>query len=247
MVDIPTLKDRLISELWLPTIRKYGTILPARLRKSGELKLLTLTSERNFHEITEIEQAGFTTRKNITAWTYSLPKKLRLETEILPARIVGTTRYEDSIPSPGFSIKNDFPFQIVNLDFSSQDPNLEGGRVEKEIRALEHTIKMQKDTGEESFVILYSTVLDSACLNRQNIVQVSDGIVLMGWSGLTLAEFSASISIQEEKMRCIEALMSKLCSKYGYSSSRTLPLVMPLDEAGTCLDSVSAIIQSSGG
>lgn len=217
MIDIPPHKHVLVDKLWLTTAQKWSTVLRPRVRKNKRLKLLTLTNDASFEEVTKLEEEELTEKECVVAWTHSHIKKLRLETEISPARVIGIARYETCASNPSFVIKGQFPFDIVNLDFSSQEPVFELGRVEEEIRSLEDTIKLQSDTGGDNFIMVYTTVLNSNDLDYSSIVHKSNNMPVLDWSGLSPDEFPTKIAEQVEKMRCIEATVSSMCFKYKYN------------------------------
>lgn len=217
MIDIPPHKHVLIDKLWLPTTQKWSNVLRPRVRKNKRLKLLTLTSDASFKEVIKLEEEELTEKECVVAWTHSHIKKLRLETEMSPAKVSGIARYETCVSNPSFVIKDHFPFDIVNLDFSSQEPVFDPGRVEEEIRSLEDTIKLQSDVGGDAFIMLYTTVLNSNDLDYKTIVRKSNSVPVLGWSGLSQDEFPTKIAAQAEKMRCIEAVVSCMCSKYKYN------------------------------
>ena len=217
MSEVFNLKDQLINELWLPYIKRGGDIFYPRLKKNKRMKLLTLTSDKNFQEIFTFQKNNLTDKEYIFAWTYSHIKKLRLETELSPAKIFGAIRYDNSASSSSFPISSYFPFDIINLDFSSQDPGLESGRIEREIESFERTIKLQREESGVNFIIIYTTLLNSNNLSYKSIAMASNNIPISGWPGLTLNEFPSKIKEQKEKMRCIEAVLAKLCLKYNYN------------------------------
>ena len=229
MIDIPPHKHVLVDKLWLPTTQKWSTVLRPRVRKNKRLKLLTLTNDASFEEVTKLEEEELTEKVCVVAWTHSHIKKIRLETEIPPAKIIGIARYERCASSPSFIIKDHFPFDLINLDFSSQDPIFETGRIEDEIRSLEDTIKLQSDSGGNNFILMYTTVLNSNDLDYSNIVSKSNSIPVLGWSGLSATEFPGKIAQQVEKMLCIETVLNRINSKYKYNSE-TEKRVIPLTE-----------------
>jgi len=217
MPRISEIKTQLINNSWLPNVKVGGEILYPKLRKNKKMKLLTLTDDTNFQEITIFEQNNLTSKDYIIVWTHSHIKKLRLETELSPAKVFGPARYEDSILGPSFSLDNHFPFDIINLDFSSQNPDLESGRIEKEIQCLEKTIMLQMVHGNKGFILMYTTLLNSNNLDYINMVNTSNAIHMPGWSGLNPNDFSASITDHMGKSRCLENVLNKICSKYNYN------------------------------
>lgn len=200
-----TLKDKLIDDLWLPVAREGGKIICPKARNK-KMKFLTLTNDMNFQEISKFEENKLTTKDRIFAWTYSLFKKLRLETDLAPAKVFGATRYEDSILRPQFLLSSYFPFDVINLDFSSQDPEMEAGRIEKEIKSMGKTIQLQKAQGNK-FVLIYTTLLNFNNLKYGNIANTL---------GLSSQDFPSSIKDQMEKIECIEYVINRICSKHNY-------------------------------
>lgn len=227
MIDIPPNKHLLVDKLWLPTIRNWSNVLRPRVRKHKRLKLLTLTSDASFEEVTKLEEEELTEKECVIAWTHSHIKKIRLETEIPPAKVIGIARYERCTSNPSFIIKDSFPFDLINLDFSSQDPIFETGRIEEEIRSLEDTIKLQSDSGGNNFILMYTTVLNSNDLAYSSIVSKSNNIPVLGWSGLSTTEFHGKIAQQLQKCLCIETVLNRINSKYKYDSA-TKKRVIPL-------------------
>lgn len=244
MSEVLNLKDRLIKELWLPETIKAGDIFFPRLKKNKKMKLLTLTNDRNFQEIIEFEENNLTEKEYIVVWTYSHIKKLRLETELSPARVLGATRYENSTSSSSFPICEHFPFDIVNLDFSSQDPDLESGRIEREIQSLEKTVRLQKERQRTGFMLIYTTLLNSNELNYQGIAAVSDEIHVSGWPGLGLGEFSPRIAGQMEKMACIQTVLNRIGLKYSYDV-QIEKRYYSLKESQEHLYSIAALLSST--
>lgn len=245
MPNVICSKGKLLDDLWLPMAHKCGNTILPRSKKNRQMKLLTLTSDKGYQEITKLEENDLTNKERVTAWTYSHIKKLRLETEISPVRVVGTTRYEDSVSSSSFSISGEFPFHIINLDFSSQDPNLETGRIEKEIKSLEDTLRLQKQTGGSGFVLIYTTVLNSNHLNYGDIVQTSNSLLVSGWPGLSMTDFPCEITDQMDKGHCIEVVLGKILLKYGYNCEIHSKHI-PLESEGKCVFSVAAVVGAEG-
>jgi len=243
MIDIPQSKDKIVDQFWVPTTKKWSNVLRPKVKRNKKLKLLTLTSDASFGEVTKFEEGEITRRECVVAWTYSHIKKLRLETEISPAKVIGTARYETCASNPTFVIKEHFPFDMINLDFTSQDPILEIGRVEEEIKSLEDTIKLQSDTGGDTFILMYTTLLNSNDLDYNSIVKKSNNIPVLGWSGLSSNEFPTEIVEQVEKMRCIEAILSKICSKYKYASEIEKQVIPLSEDKRYMMYSLVALVQ----
>ncbi len=216
MPDLNQIKTQLVRDLWSPRIKIGRDTFHPRFKKNKKMKVLTLTTDTNFEEINTFVNEKHTQRKAITAWTYSHIKKFRLETDIAPSTVFGASRYEDSISSASFLLTDCFPFDVINLDFSSQDPPFDDGRVEKEIISLEKTIKLQKNRNNDNFVLIYTTILNSNNLNLTVLCSASDTIQVSGWQGLTIDGFPSNISDNNQKINCIEIILGKMAQKYNY-------------------------------
>ena len=191
------------------------------------MKMLTLT-DWNFEEIKEFERNKLTKRDLIVAWTQSYQNVWRLEPELGKSTVMGSTRYEDTIVNDTQSISCHFPFDIVNLDFSSQSPLQTNGRIEKEIQSVEYSIKLQNETGDQGLVLIYTTKIDAISLDPSSVKQASDGVTVHGWPGLSINGVSPNITDYNEKIRFIKGIIEKICRKYNYSSSfRVLSLNIP--------------------
>jgi len=242
MIMTPEMKTNLLEKLWLPIMIKGGkTLYPRRHYK--KMKLLTLTYSKNFQEIEMLEERNLTEKKHITAWTPTYLVQIRLETELGPATIIGSSRYEDSITQQNFKIKDRFPFDIINLDFTSQNPNFELGRVEKELASLEMTIKLQADRENDGFVLIYTTLLNSKDIRFSQIINTSHSISPAQPLRINNTTFSSTIQDQSEKISCLEQLYEKICFKY-YSRINYDMIIRPLNSDDTSLCSFAGILRS---
>ena len=206
-----TIKSQLIRELWFPFIKNAGDYFYPRKKKNKELKIFTLTSDTDYQEILCFLDHNLTIHERIIAWTNSHFKKIRLETELGPIKIKGLVTYENAILSNQAQIIQIFPFHIINLDFSSQNPNLEMGRIETEMKSIEKTIQIQKERGCP-FVLIYTTLLDTNGLNPRLIGRNSDLFFIAGWPGMQVdSRFNLPVlSVEEEKIALITYLLEKL-------------------------------------
>lgn len=212
------MRDRLITQLWCPTAMDAAPTLCPRRRRNKRMKVLTLT-DWNFHEITAFERNDLTKRDLVVAWTQSHQNVWRLETELGKSTVMGSARYEDAIINDTQSISCHFPFDVVNLDFSSQNPLQTDGRIEREIKSVEYSIKIQNGTGSNGLVIIYTTKIYSNSLDSSSVKQASDAIVIQGWPGLSINGFSSQITDYNEKIRFIKGVIEKICNKYNYCGS----------------------------
>lgn len=164
---------------------------------------------------------NLTTKNDIVVWNYDHIVRVRLESDkdIAPAKVLGTGKYEDSVSvSLPTVLGQYFPFEIINLDFSSQNPPLENGRIEKEILSVEYTISHQKARGPKGFVLIYTTIIDDNTLDSAAIVNNSNRLQISGWAGLSDEEFDQNITDCDGKVTCIEDVLQQFCSKYGYDA-----------------------------
>ena len=129
--------------------------------------------------------------------------------------------YEQSILGNNCPLQEHFPRDIINLDFTSQDPDLGNGRIEKELESLEKTVKLQDQKQGKNFLLIYTTIIDSNNLNKGGVIQTSDSIRVNGWSGLNINNFLQPISDESRKEAFIAETIQRMCQKYGYRSSRT--------------------------
>lgn len=242
MPDCNQIKTQLVRDLWFPTIKNGGDILYPRLRKNKQMKIFTLTTDTNFEEITTLMSNKLTQKERIIAWTQSQFKQFRLETNISLYTVFGGTRYEDSISSSSFQLNNHLPFDVTNLDFSSQDPSFDEGRVEKEIISLEKTIKLQKTRYNNNFILIYTTILNSNNLNLALLCNASNTIQVTGWQGLALAEYPSNISDNIQKINCIESLLGKIIQKYNYHCNFN-KINLPLNE-NKIVFSIAGLLQN---
>jgi hypothetical protein len=236
------MKTNLLEDLWLPFAIEGGKILYPR-RRNKKMKLLTLTYAKNFKEIEMLEEKNLTEKEHITAWTSTYIVQVRLETELGPATIIGSSRYEDSITHQNFKIRDKFPFDIINLDFTSQDPYFELGRVEKELASLEMTIKLQADHDNNGFVLIYTTLLNSKDMRFSQIIDTSRSISAAQPLPINNTTFSSTIQDQSEKISCLEQLYEKICCKY-YSGIDYEKIIRPLNGDVTSLCSFAGILRS---
>lgn len=207
MNEIDSIKNTLIDELWLPIVREGSSILYPRLRKNKKMKVFTLTNDRNYQEIDKLLENKITEKDRIIAWSYSFRKNYRLETST-GCMVKGGCRYEESADITS-TLQNYLPFDVVNLDFSSQDPIPENDRIKKEIKSLEETVRLQRHQNKNGFILIYTTVLNSYPIDKGQIVNCIQ-------LGLNLSDFHTTIMEQTQKMNFIETMLKRIFSKYDY-------------------------------
>jgi hypothetical protein len=245
MNNLNSLKDKLIDELWVPISIRAGDILFPRNKKNKKMKLLTLTSDDNFNEIVQLVDKKITQNRLTVAWNHDFIKKIRLESEGIACKILGPRKYEDSISSSPVEVLVEFPFDIINLDFSSQEPELENGRIEKEVLSLENTIKLQKEKNQDKkgFLMIYTTILNSKEINCRELISNSNNIRIDGWSGcLCFDSLSNNPSNHEDKIKIIEMIFTQLSSKYNFDLELENN-VIKLQDLNKCMLSIAGIIK----
>ncbi|MHA1267871.1 MAG: hypothetical protein ACTSRS_21755 [Candidatus Helarchaeota archaeon] len=219
MTEINTVKDLLIDRLWLKSVLKGGKEFFPRLRKNKNMKMLTLTNDDNYNEINRFIEKKLTVTRLIYAWNHDRFKALRLETEGKAKRILGPTRFEETIVTSEDEIIDKFPFDILNLDFSSQDPESEVGRLERELLGLEKTIKLQKEKQHDKrgYVLIFTTLINSRQVNCQTLIDNCRDIRVQGWNGnLRFEGNPVDVTEQTKKVEIIESILDQLSNKYNY-------------------------------
>lgn len=212
-------KHRLIQELWLPLTKEAGDVFFPKLKKNKKMRLLTITEESNSEEIETLIEAGLTTNDSTYGWASSIFKKVRLETANAPIIVIGATHYEDSIVNRPDVIVEYFPFDILNIDFYSQNVEAYGGRIEKEIASLELTIRNQKGKigDKKGFVLIYTTKIDGYPLNCTSLKVDSDRLLIENWAGLIINGLPTPATINNDKKQIIEVVVGQILHKYGFT------------------------------
>jgi len=244
MPDINVIKDRLINELWIPTALEGAKQFKPKLRKNKKMKILTLTCDDNFNEVTKFIENKISQKGLITIWNYDRFKATRLDSEGVAGKILGATRYEESIKGGSHEVVEYFPFDILCLDFSSQDPESENGRIENEIHGLEKTIGIQRDKGQgkKGFILLYTTLVNSKELNCRILINNFDSIRVEGWrNSLVFNGLPEIVTDHDSKVRIIESVLNQLCTKYNLDIQLTR-VVIELQNA-ELIYSVAGIIK----
>jgi len=209
-------KNKLINELWLPsTIRGGNFFYPRIINK--KMKFLTLTNDENFEEVIEFTKNKLIVKQSVFAWIYNRIKAWRIDSEGRVFKVFPANKYEESISS-SHEISQYFPFDIINLDYSSQDPEIENGRLEKEIIGLEKTIKLQKQKrgDKKGFILILSTIINSKEIDRSEIVSNCNELRMGRWGGLSLDGFEPKISDKQDKIKIVESILNQLASKYDF-------------------------------
>jgi hypothetical protein len=129
------------------------------------------------------------------------------------------SRYENTLTQNPQSVEAEFPFQIINLDFVSQDMSLESGRAEREIESIEATFRLQSENAQKphcGFSIAYTTLLDSLPINCYDLIQRLNSHHRDGWSGILTKDFPPDALPSAVKTETIQRLLTVMAVKYGY-------------------------------
>ncbi|HDY88521.1 MAG TPA: hypothetical protein ENH82_10490 [bacterium] len=243
MPDIYTLKDNLINELWLPTVKDARKLLYPRRRNNAKMKLLTLTNGINVNEINRFEECGLIQREDAVAWIIDdFNKRMRLEAEA-PGVILEGDIFLESILDPTSQIRDHFPFDILNLDFSSQEPILLDKRIECEVGCMEKILYLQNENNVRRLVLFYTTTINSHCIERDVIIEVSDAVQVDGWQGLTLSNFPSNISELVAQKSFLQSVLQALCQKYGYPNIQLTDLALNTTSNSIQLYSIAVIVE----
>src|SRR3989304_2765064 len=106
------------------------------------------------------EEKKLTQREDVAVWTKDTLKRIRLETESIDI-VLGGSLYEQSILGNNCPLHEHFPMDIINLDFTSQDPDLGNGRIEKELESLEKTVNLQNQKQGQKLLLMNYILIDS--------------------------------------------------------------------------------------
>lgn len=244
MTDINHCKLRFIHDLWLPVVKKSTKYFFPKKRSNFEMSLFTLTADTNFEEINHLSSEKLIQKSKTVVWTYASQKRWRLEPDLPESTIVGLAKYENSISEGNSDLEEMFPFNIINLDFSSQDPEYEQGRLEKELISLEKTISFQQKNDADC-VLIFTTVLNGNNLNFNLVCTNSDSIRSNGWVGLNNGSQSIASIIQknEEKIEALKFILYRMLEKYRYRIEIT-SMNQKIDEHKVAL-SIACIIRGN--
>lgn len=244
LTEYAKIKKILLRELWLPVVIQAGEFLYPR-RNNKNLKVLTLTHSSNCLETVEFIKNKLTKKEMIFGWAKGSFEKIRLDLEKI-GTVIGPYNFEDSIISNCDHIKDKFPFDLINLDFVSQSPEFEDGRIEKEIFCLEHSLKLQYDKRKGKFALLYTSIINSSTLNLDEIKNNSDTIVISLLGQIDLSGLPNHTNDQNQKIECLKNIIKQICSKYDFNVAQGLS-IMNFDMADTSkkVISISFLLERS--
>lgn len=214
MADIDALRGQLIEELWLPVIKEAGNHF-YKLRKNKRMKLLTLTDGVLFSELIRLEGEGLIRKGDAILWVSNMIKAVRAETESRGIVLSGAI-YDEDVLGASCSVRPLFPCDILNLDFSSQDYNVNNQRIEREIEKTEQFLCLQNQKSCIGFVLLHTTIVNTQGLNRDIVKNNSDAMHENGWGGLVIGSFPQLVTDNNQKPDFMKHVFQSLCQKYRY-------------------------------
>lgn len=247
MPNINSIKNELIDNLWIGAAKKGGDTFSPRLRKNKRMKVLTLTNDSNYKEVQKFIDSKLTHKGNVIIWTHDFIKAYRLDADGKANKVLGSTRYEDSVNNSSHELIENFPFDLINLDFSSQDPESEDGRLEREIKSLEYTIKLQneKRNGKEGYVLIFTTLINSKNLNCDVLIQNCRSITVNDWTNdISLQGCTSVITDYSKKVEIIELILNQLAEKHRFTIE--IEKMERKQQEGKHICSIAGIIKHRG-
>jgi len=168
---------------------------------------------------------------------------VRIETEAVSGgNILEGDLLLEVILSSTSELQKFFPFDIVNLDFSSQELDGHNNRLERELSFLEKFLFLQNENDIKKLVLIYTSLFNSDSINKNTIVSLSDQIQVDGWQGLDLSNFLPVISGIIDLKTFINRTLQLFCQKHGYSRIKTSDLTLNCSSS-TKLYSLALIVE----
>ena len=208
--QISEIKSLFMSELWLPLSFHFGKLKAPRIRKYKDFRFFTLTTGFDYSEIEKFVKSNISKYDNTIAWTNNSTKKYRIETGVR-VKVFNQAKYED-INLEHHQISNFFPFDIINLDFLSQDDWNSPNKLVKVIKSYGDTVKCQDAKRSSSFLIILTVPIDDSPILREqfNILRDFPGVITK------CSSFPVSIQDTDEKISFLEALLISMVSDSGF-------------------------------
>lgn len=212
-------KSQLVDNLWLDMVLKLGNLISPRKKKSNkELKLLTLTNVNNLDEVVKFTEGKIIKRSEVFGWNSKTIPKMRLEGEGF--RVVGgPTKFEKAICSDQ-DLRENFLFDIINLDYTSQNPEKIEGRLEDELNSIEQAIFLKYghvNSDKTYYGILFTTMINNCNVDLLKINENSCDIRPPVWTGYTFNTFIDPLTDIQDKIQLIQMIFQQLEDKYSYT------------------------------
>lgn len=208
--QISEIKSLFISELWLPVSLDLGKMKAPRIRKNKDFRFFTLTTGFDYSEIEKFVKSNISKYDKTIAWTNNSTKKYRIETGVR-VKVFNQAKYED-INLEHHQVSNFFPFDILNLDFLSQDDWNSPSKLLKVIKSYGDTVKCQDAKDSSSFLIILTVPIDDSPILKEqfNILRDFPGVITK------CSSFPDSIQNSDEKISFLEALLITIVSESGF-------------------------------
>lgn len=212
--DISQVKSQLLRELWGPYGNKIGEINARTKRKNKELDVLTLTSDFNYEEIEYLVNSRISKYEKIVAWTNNSTKKMRLEPYV-KVRILNQAKFED-INLGRHRVGKLFPFDIINLDYLSQDDWDSNSKLLKVVGSFNEILKSQKNNSHPNFAIFLTVPLTEEPIRKSDAC----GKVLPVSFKEEYSSYPNEVVGEEMKARFLENLFLSLLRENGLEASK---------------------------
>ena len=210
-----TVKDQLISELWLPSSKILGEAKAPRLKKNKNFKFFTLTTGLDYNDIICLIKSNISKFDKITAWTSSSNNKIRVETS-LKVKVYNQENYEDADLN-SHDIRNLFPFDIINLDYVSQGNWDSSDKLRKVVCNCQETIKLQKAKNSDMFLLILTIPLEDEPIQKDVFLDLMHG----GSSFTSYFDFPDTIVDKNNKASFLEEILTQLFLKNMYVIFKT--------------------------
>ncbi len=207
---ISQVKSHFINELWLPLSFDLGKMKSPRIRKNKNFRFFTLTTGFDYTEIEKFVKSNISKYDGTVAWTNNSTKKYRIETGVR-VKVFNQAKYED-INLEHHQVSSYFPFDIINLDFLSQDDWNSPNKLLKVIKSYGETIKCQDTNDSTSFLIILTVPIDEQPILRDQFEILRDfpGVITR------CSSFPPSIKNMDEKVSFLETLLVEMISEFGF-------------------------------
>jgi uncharacterized protein YifN (PemK superfamily) len=186
------------------------------------MRLFTLTDGISFGDISKFEEENLIQKEDVVAWVKTMIKRFRAEAESVGTVFDGHIYDNELFLGNSCQAKVLFPFDIINLDFESQEPTLERGRIEIEMDKLEKIIILQNRHSCNKFVLMYTTLIDTCDIDANRVKQTSDSLTMSGWNGIEPNGFTGLIIDSIVKQRFLRNFFEQLIRKYAYTCVPTI-------------------------
>lgn len=209
------LNRKILKEICLPTARIVGGKVYPNRRKRKNLKALILGSSEYLDPVNSLIREGLTTKDNLIVFQRELNKQLRIETDGF--NTLGGRAFESVMENQDSELLNVFPFEIIYLDFPSQEPEPIEGRAERELESIEYTISTQVSKDSKCFGLIYTSIIDSFGISPTEVFKSSSKKYVDGWYPKKFDGFGERCIEFNESVKLVDAALMVISKKYGYT------------------------------